>query len=167
MNAGLRAGSALDALQSASAVPRLVRGAITYVAGTTGAIATTTLFTVTGDVLLTSFRAKASTGLTSGGLPTVDIGVTGNTACFSTGMTDATTWTAGKWLENDGAVRTAVGRSLLTGGADLAALDAISADIIQTTSVATITGGVVRWYLSYIPLSADGNVALHANLSAF
>lgn len=160
-------GAVLDSFQSSAAAPKLLRGAITYAAGSTGAIATTTLFTVTGDVLLTSFRAKASTGLTSGGLPTVDIGVTGNTACFSTGMTNATTWTAGKWLENDGAVRTAVGRSLLTGGADLAALDAISADIIQTTSVATITGGVVRWYLQYIPLSGDGLVTLHANLTAF
>ena len=160
-------GAVLDSFQSSGAAPRTLRGAITYVAGTTGAIATTTLFTVTGDVLLTSFRAKASTGLTSGGLPTVDIGVTGNTACFSTGMTNATTWTTGKWLENDGGVRTAVGRSLLTGGADLAALDAISADIIQTTSVATITGGVVRWYLSYVPLSGDGLVTLHANLTAF
>jgi hypothetical protein len=43
----------------------------------------------------------------------------------------------------------------------------ISANIIQTISTATITGGVVRWYLQYIPLSADGLVTLHANLVAF
>lgn len=161
------AGPQLDALQSAGAVPKLVRGQITYAAGTTGAIGATTLFTVTGDVLVFDFRGKATTGLTSGGLAVVDIGLTGNTGCFSTGMTDATSWTAGKWLDPDGNVRTATSQNLTNAGSDLAAAAAISANIIQTIADATITGGVVRWYLQYVPLSADGAVALHANLVAF
>jgi len=41
-------GAVLDSFQSSGAAPKLLRGAITYVAGTTGAIATTTLFTVMG-----------------------------------------------------------------------------------------------------------------------
>lgn len=162
-------GFDLLTLQNAGAVPRNLRGAITYVAGTTGAIGTTTLFTVTGDVLV-SLNAKATTTVTSGGIPTWTLGVTGFTDVFdSSGFPDVTGWSAGKWADSVAGDYN-VGASQGVIGAKTAGLPAwfpISANIIQTIDAATITGGVVRWYLSYIPLSADGAVALHANLVAF
>ena len=162
-------GVDIGSLQKAGLVPTTLRGAITYVAGTTGAIGSTTLFTVTGDVRITSLSAKCTTDLTSAGLPTWSLGVTGSTALFVMGMTDATGWDAGEWAQP------ATQDYGVGGGTTDFAWDvnnnclqpSISANIIQTIATATITGGVVRWYVSYIPLSGDGAVALHSNLVAF
>ena len=158
-------GAVLDSFQSTAAAPRLVRGAITYVAGTTGAIGTTTLFTVTGDVALTFLGAKCTTDLTSGGVATFDLGVVGATTHFGATFPDVTGWDSGEWAELGGP-------SYKPGGwiniiNSVGGPCNISANIIQTISTATITGGVVRWYLQYVPLSGDGLVTLHANLVAF
>lgn len=163
-------GAVLDSFQSTAAAPRLVRGAITYAAGSTGAIGTTTLFTVTGDVLVTMLAEKCTTDLTSGGAPTFDLGVTGQTGAFVSTAPDVTGWDAGEWLDIGGpSYKTAVSENIATiwGANTFTYGTPISANIIQTISAATITGGVVRWYVSYIPLSGDGAVALHANLAAF
>lgn len=154
-------GAVLDSFQSTAAAPRLVRGAITYVAGTTGAIGSTSLFTVTGDVVIKHLSAKCTTDLTSGGAPTFDVGVTGATAVFVSTAPDVTGWDAGEWLTDTPGYATATTYPPL--GIDRI----ISANIIQTIASATITGGVVRWYLQYVPLSGDGLVTLHANLTAF
>lgn len=150
---------------------RSLRGAITYAAGTTGAIGTTTLFTVTGDVALLFLGAKCTTDLTSAGAPTWTLGVTGATD-FSEGLVtfaDVTGWDAGEWATGGSGYVSggAQWTNLLSANPGPAGPFAISADILQTISVATITGGVVRWYVEWSPLSSDGNVALHANLVAF
>jgi len=153
----------LGSLQSAGAVPKQLRGAITYVAGTTGAIGSTALFTVTGDVLITGWQAKCTTDLTSAGAPTWQLGAVGATTILFDGPApDVTGWDAGEWL-NTATVTYTTG----AGAAGADSYTAISANIVQTIASATITGGVVRWYLSYIPLSGDGLVTLHANLVAF
>ena len=164
---GLVAGSALDSLQSAGAVSKSLRGTVTYVAGTTGSVATHTIFTVTGDVRVTWLGAKCTTDLTSGGIPTFDLGVTGNTQLFGAAP-DVTGWDAGEWLDaNQGAYLAGGAASAMTGAASNDLGPGISADIIQTIATATITGGVVRWYVSYIPLSADGAITLPATTIAF
>ena len=167
----IKQGPQLDAFQSAGAAPRLLRGAITYVAGTTGAIGTTTLFTVTGDIALAFLAAKCTTDLTSGGVATWTLGVTGNTIRLAGGSTmgDVTGWNAGAWADGGGPSYVVGGNPDLVCGASGAGGNAfaINGDIIQTIAGATITGGVVRWYLQYIPLSGDGAVSLHANLSSF
>ena len=158
----------LSSLQNAGAATVSVRGAITYAAGTTGAIGSTTLFTVTGDVLVTWLAAKCTTDLTSGGLPTWNLGVTGHTNLWTPAgaFPDATGWDAGEWADFAGGAAYATGGTFLDNGNS--ALGApISADILQTIAVATITGGVVRWYLQYIPLSTGATVTRHANLAAF
>lgn len=160
-------GAVLDSFQSSAAAPRLVRGAITYAAGSTGAIGTTTLFTVTGDVLVTMLAAKCTTDLTSAGAPTWTLGVTGNTAFMQTGMPDVTGWDAGEWGDGRNGAYSAGGAATLFESTDGDVGYPISANIIQTIASATITGGVVRWYLQYVPLSGDGLVTLHANLTAF
>ena len=166
---GLVAGSALDSLQSAGAVPKSLRGTVTYVAGTTGSVAPHTIFTVTGDVRLTNLAAKCTTDLTSAGAPTFDLGVTGNTTCFAATAPDVTGWDAGEWYDVfNNSYAAGRGFDLIDNGqATPAGLVTISADIIQTIATATITGGVVRWYVSYIPLSADGAITLPATTIAF
>ena len=164
-------GAVLDSFQSTAAAPRLVRGAITYAAGSTGAIGSTTLFTVTGDVAITFLAAKCTTDLTSAGAPTWTLGVVGNTALWSAGSSapDVTGWDTGEWYDANAAAYSLAGGSSIPNGdaSQWVSGAAISANIIQTIAAATITGGVVRWYVSYIPLSGDGAVALHANLAAF
>ena len=158
-------GAVLDSFQSTAAAPRLVRGAITYVAGTTGAIGATTLFTVTGDVLVTMLAAKCTTDLTSAGAPGLEIGVVGNTSLFTGSLVDPTGWDSGEWADgNSGVYRAGGGEPLFESSENNYP---ISANIVQTIASATITGGVVRWYLQYVPLSGDGLVTLHANLTAF
>lgn len=164
-------GAVLDSFQSTAAAPRLVRGAITYAAGSTGAIGTTTLFTVTGDVLVTFLGAKCTTDLTSGGVATFDLGVTGATTRFGATFPDVTGWDAGEWAEGSDPSYLIADQSanLLIKDTSFNTMTGvpISANIIQTIASATITGGVVRWYLQYVPLSGDGLVTLHANLTAF
>lgn len=162
-------GAVLDSFQSTAAAPRLVRGAITYAAGSTGAIGATTLFTVTGDVLVTFLGAKCTTDLTSGGVATFDLGLVGRTSHFVATAPDVTGWDAGEWLEAGGPsyVAAATSNILQTANNGIMTDSAISANIVQTIASATITGGVVRWYLQYVPLSGDGLVTLHANLTAF
>jgi hypothetical protein len=82
-------------------------------------------------------------------------------------MPDVTGWDAGEWADNAlSGYTTANGWGLISSGGTYGGYG-ISANIVQTISTATITGGVVRWYLQYIPLSGDGLVTLHANLTAF
>lgn len=159
-------GAVLDSFQSSAAAPKLLRGAITYAAGSTGAIGTTTLFTVTGDVSLVFLGAKCTTDLTSAGAPTFDLGVVGKTTLFAS-ANDVTGWDTGEWLGGGGSYGAGgqPNSNVLTYNSS--AGPGISADIIQTIATATITGGVVRWYVQWVPLSGDGNITLHANLSSF
>lgn len=148
---------------------RSLRGAITYAAGTTGAIGTTTLFTVTGDVRIYWIGAKCTTGLTSAGAPTWTLGAVGNTNIWTAPqdeMPDVTGWDVGAWADFNSADYSAgAGVTWLVGLYPITT--AISANIVQTIASATITGGVVRWYVMWSPLSGDGDLALHANLSSF
>lgn len=161
-------GAVLDSFQSSGAAPKLLRGAITYVAGTTGAIGATTLFTVTGDVLVTMVAAKCTTDLTSGGVAQFTLGFVGAAgAILNVAYPDVTGWDAGEWIDSlAGGYTAGAGTPLNKEQAQIVGWTT-SANVIQTISGATITGGVVRWYLQYVPLSADGLVTLHANLVAF
>lgn len=145
---------------------RSLRGAITYAAGTTGAIGSTPLFVPTGDVRIYWIGAKCTTDLTSAGAPTWKLGAVGNTNIWTAAggdMPDVTGWDVGEWADFNSAAYSA--------GAGVTGLNpittAISANIVQTIASATITGGVVRWYVMWSPLSGDGALALHANLSSF
>jgi hypothetical protein len=160
-------GAVLDSFQSSGAAPKLLRGAITYAAGSTGAIGSTTLFTVTGDVAIYFLGAKCTTDLTSAGAPTWTIGVTGTTDINGATFPDVTGWDTGEWAQANGPGYSAGGDGTANLFGNNAVPVTVSANIIQTIASATITGGVVRWYLQYVPLSGDGLVTLHANLTAF
>lgn len=121
---------------------------ITYAAGTTGAVGASTLFTVTGDVVVRLF-AKCTSDLTSGGAATIEAGISGNTAALIA-QTTATGIDSGEiWLDTGAATVEALpAQQILVGGTD----------IIQTIATDTLTGGVLTYYCLWAPLSEDGNV---------
>lgn len=119
---------------------------ITYAAGTTGATGATTLFTVTGQVAMRIF-ALCSSDLTSGGAATLEVGIAGNTAALIA-QTAATGIDAGEWWVD-------------TGPATIEALPGqflVSGDVIQTIGTTTVSGGVLKYFCAWYPISADGNV---------
>jgi len=122
----------------------------TFVASTTGAIASHTLFTVTGNVLLTVFGVVDTT-LDSAGAPTIEVGVTGNTAAL------IAQGTAKNYADGDiyvDATDTRVG----VGAVPTMQIVNDGFDVLLKITGATLTAGVVDWYCLYRPLSSDGNV---------
>jgi hypothetical protein len=128
--------------------------AATFVGGTTNARGDhdgtgdpTTLFTVTGDVMVMAW-AECTTDLV-GASAVIEVGITGDTAVIiaqttATDIDDGDVW--------NGA----------TPGAGIAALSPIvvlgGADIIETIGTANITAGVLVYHCLWTPISADGAV---------
>lgn len=109
-----------------------------------------TLFTVTGDVLLTIF-AVCNTDL-AGASATISVGATGNTAAIIP-VTTATDIDDGDvWVDTV----PGVGVQALPSASIFAVND--GADIIQTVATADITAGVIEYYCLWRPLSSDGKV---------
>jgi len=109
--------------------------AITYSALTTGAIATTNLFTITGTVALRIF-AVCSVLLDSDGASTIEVGIAGATAGLIA-QTTATTIDADEiWIDATPAkIETLPSLSILNGQT-----------IIQTIATETIKAGVLTYY---------------------
>lgn len=119
---------------------------ITYAAGSTGATGATTLFTVTGQVALRVF-ALCSVDLTSGGSATLEVGIAGNTAALIA-QTTATGIDAGEWwVDNAPATIEALPSQFL-----------VSGNVIQTIGTTTVTGGTLKYFCLWTPISSDGNV---------
>ncbi len=123
---------------------------ITYVAATTGAIAASTLFTVTGCVAVRVFGVCGDT-LTSGGAPTLEVGITGATAVILAQIVNATDLATDElYLDATPTTKVeAMPNRLLIGAGQ---------DIIQTIGTATITGGSLTYYCVWSPISETGNV---------
>jgi len=118
---------------------------ITYVAGTTGAIGATTLFTVTGTVACNVF-AICDTDLTGTG--TLEVGTTSSTAALCNQQSATAIDAHEVWHDN----------VLAVGGQVAGHQHIIDQNIIQTIATNTVTGGVLRYYCFWTPLSDDGNV---------
>lgn len=169
MTAGLSAGSPLDALQSAGAVPKLIRASKTFTgAANLGATGVNELFTTTGAVAIDGFWVRCTTSL----VDAVDgaifkIGVTGADAILTDvnyeGAFDLDTLDADMWLDNSGGVPTGHGANL---AAQAGSFATVSANIIMTITTQAITGGALAFYVLYRPLSADGALALGAGMVA-
>lgn len=112
-----------------------------------GAQGATTLFTVTGDVIVTLF-AVCSESL-AGASATIEAGISGNTAALLA-QTTATDIDAGEiWVDTGPAtVEPIPGDKILTNGAD----------IIETIGTADITDGTITYYCAWVPLSAGASV---------
>lgn len=120
--------------------------AITYVAGTTGAVGPTTLFTVTGTVALRIFAVTSGVDLTGSG--TLEVGIANNTAALIA-QTAATAIDVGEiWYgTNPPTVGILPGIFVLAG-----------TDVIQTIGTNTVTAGTLTFYCLWTPISQDGNV---------
>lgn len=128
----------------------LLSSAWTFVENATGDTGAHTLFTVTGDVLLSVF-AVCSTNLA--GSATIEVGVTGNTAGILAQIADATTLDAGEvWVDDTATigVKAIPTTKLVTNGLD----------VLLTIGSADLTAGVVTFYCLWRPLSSDGNVTV-------
>lgn len=120
----------------------------TFVAATTGAVGAHTLFTATGNCLVTVF-AVCDTSLTGSG--TVEVGVAGNTAALiaqttGTDIDDGDIWVS---ATPGVGVQALPGTFILNDGAD----------IILTIGTDTITAGVIDFYCLYRPLP-DNNTGV-------
>ena len=127
----------------------LLKSAWTFVAGTTGAVAAHTLFTVTGDVLVRVF-AVCSTDVTGSG--TGEVGVTGNTAALIA-QTTGTGIDAGEtWIDATPEVGTVAvpATFIITNGLD----------ILLTIGTNTFTAGVITFYCLWRPLSTGADITV-------
>jgi len=124
----------------------------TFAAATTGSIASHTLFTVTGNVLLSVFGVVDTT-IDSAGAPTIEVGVTGNTAVL------IAQGTAKNYADGDIYVDATDTR---VGAGAVPAMQIINdgLDVLLKITGATLTGGVVDWYCLWRPLSSDGNITV-------
>lgn len=131
-----------------SAVPTLglqQTKTITFVAGTTGAVGATTLFTVTGTVALNVY-GFCTTDLTGTG--TLEIGTSSSTAC----LCDQQSATS---IDNHEVWHDAV---LAIGGQVAGHWHVVNQSVIQTIATNTVTGGVLTYYCNWVPLSQGATV---------
>lgn len=133
-------------------VPNVERGNWNFT-DDTGATGTYTLFTVTGDVLVSVFGV-CQVALTSGGAATIEVGIAGNTAVLiaqttGTDLDQYETWQDATPEANPGDVATALGKRFAI---------ANGADIILTVGGAALTAGDVDFYCMWVPLTAGSSV---------
>lgn len=124
----------------------------TFVAATTGAVGAHTLFTVTGNVLLTVFGV-CDTTLNDAGVPTIEVGVVGNTAVLIA-QSAAKSLAGGEvWVD---ATMTRVGCGAVP------AMQVLNdgADVILTIGTATLAAGVVDFYCLWRPLSDGASITV-------
>ena len=152
--------SGLSALHAAGAVPQRLAGSVTFVAGTTGATGQHSIFTITG---LVEFKvgARCTSDLTSGGAATLSIGNPG-APTEKLAATLATTidagdfyWAAGGDLATNTAGFSDAGGYSISSGTDLIS------EILTTT----ITGGVLEYYMLWVPITPGAIVTLGAELT--
>lgn len=123
----------------------------TFVAGTTGATAAHPLFNVTGVVAVSIFGVCA-VDLTTGGATTLEVGTASSTAGLLPQIV-ATNWDASEvWEMTDTNLNKLVLDSLLT-------KKIVTESVINLTiGTSTVTGGSATFYISWYPISEDGNV---------
>ena len=118
-----------------------------------GAQGTFTIFTVTGDVILYVF-GLCQVLIDSGGAPTIELGISGNTAALiaqtvGKNLDAYETWDDATPVANPGDVSTALAAHFVI---------ANGADVILTVATADLTAGDVDFHAFFMPLSTDGNV---------
>lgn len=118
---------------------------ITYVAGTTGAVGATTLFTVTGKVAVNVY-ALCTSDLTGSG--TIEVGVSGSTAALCNQQNATAIDNHEVWHNSSLAVAANVAGHLRP----------IDQDVIQTIATDTVTGGTLIFYCNWVPLSDGATV---------
>lgn len=155
-------GVDLGTLQNVGAAPHRLAGSVTFVAGTTGAIGQHTIFPVTGLVEFI-MRWDCTSDLTSGGAATISIGSATEVVRICE-VTTATTIDAGAWGNLDQTAWAAAGNMVASSWGN--PLGSNGVDITSDILVAAISGGTVRYYLEWKPISPGATVTLGAELTA-
>ena len=130
---------------------KLETATITFEAATTGTAEAHTIFTVTGVVAVTLF-AVVGTDATSGGAATISVG----TALSPVALLPSVAYTVldANEIWHDATPDASVELdSVLT-------KKIIIKNIIYTIGTTTLTGGTIKFYLSWYPISSDGNVVV-------
>lgn len=130
---------------------KLESSLITFAALTTGSVASHALFTVTGVVAMTVF-AVVGTDATSGGAATIEVGTALNTA----GLIALTTYDKldANEIWHDATPDASIELdSVLT-------KKIVTQDVAYKITDATITGGTIKFYCSWYPISSDGAVVV-------
>ena len=120
-----------------------------------GAAGALTMFTVTGVVEVVVYGV-CTTGLTSGGAATVELGVAGNTAVLIA-LTTATDLIANE-IWQDATPTTTVEQISVDTTRKFVVTN--GQDIILTIATAALTAGIVDFYLWWRPVSTDGLVTV-------
>ena len=132
---------------------RIARGNYNFT-DDTGAIATYTIFTVTGDVILQVFGI-CDIALTSGGVAKIELGVSGDTAAFIAQATATELIANEVWID---ATPTLTKEILDPAAVPRTWIIANGQDVIFTISAVALTAGDIDFYGLWRPLSADANV---------
>lgn len=116
-----------------------------------GAVGAVTIATVTGVVLIEKIVPYNATLLSSGGSPTLALGVTGSTSLFvaatnHTALDGSKLWTS--------TTPTAAGVAIPAAMKDVA----VDSNVIVTVAVAAVSGGIIRFSILWRPLSTDGKL---------
>lgn len=135
----------------------------TFVAGTTGAVAAHTVFTITGRVEVDLITAFCTDTLTSAGTPAITLG----SASDLDGFILAPTGGAPGIVTNDWWL-TAVTPQLVGGPTEVvtggtltsARRKVLAEDIVLDIPVSTVTGGTLVFYVRYRTLSSGAGLAV-------
>lgn len=139
--------------RDANGVPITYKGLVTTKARSytgaagLGAAGASTLFTVTGDVLVAVFATCSEDLASSSG--TIEVGISGTTNALIAQTTASNIDNGHVWLDASPAkVESYPTEKILTAGTD----------IIETIGTADVTDGILTFYCVWIPFSADGTV---------
>src|SRR3990167_5746185 len=138
---------------------RHVRKSWTFVAGTTGAVAAHTVFTISGRVFVDLITAFCSDTLTSGGTPAITLGTVGDADGFIVAPTGgAPGLVTDDWWTSAASANLTVCPVVVVTGQQVTSqrYKLLSEDIGLDIPVSTVTGGTLIFDCWYIPITDDG-----------
>ena len=139
-----------------------VRQTWTFVAGTTGAIATHTVFTITGRVFVDLITAFCSDTLTSAGTPAITLGTVGDVDGFIVAPTGgAPGLVTGDWWTSAASANLTVGPVVVVTGQQVTSqrYKLLSEDIDLVIPTSTVTGGTLIFDAWYLPITDGSGLA--------
>lgn len=132
-----------------SLLPQKLTKIVTFLAASTGAIATKTIATVTGVVALSLF-AVCSTSVVGSG--TIKVGITNDTDAIIAQTTGTDIDTNDIWWDATPDAVIELTSVLIK--------NIIKEDVVYQIETNTLTDGVVTFYILWAPISLDGNVVI-------
>jgi hypothetical protein len=141
----------LNGFNSVTGPNKVETETVTFAALTTGSVDTHPLFTVTGVVSMTVW-AKVGTDATSGGSATIEVGTALSTAALLPQVAFSVLDANEIW--HDATPDTSVElESVLT-------KKIVTQSVAYKIATATITGGTIKFFCSWYPISSDGYVSV-------